>query len=94
MGLSEIIGGTPSLTAVLVILCGIIGAVFGGMILNLVGVKNKKARGLAIGIASHGIGTARKLSVHETTGAFAGLGMGLNALVTAVLLPLLYLFFT
>ncbi|WP_419797528.1 MAG: LrgB family protein [Terasakiella sp.] len=94
MGLSEIIGGTPSLTAVLVILCGIIGAVFGGMILNLVGVKNKKARGLAIGIASHGIGTARKLSVHETTGAFAGLGMGLNALVTAVLLPLLYLLFT
>lgn len=94
MGLSEIIGGTPSLTAVLVILCGIIGAIFGGMVLNLAGIKNKRARGLAVGMASHGIGTARKLSLHETTGAFAGLGMGLNALATAVILPLLYLLFT
>ena len=79
MGLSDIIGGTPSL---------------GGAVLSLVGVKDKKARGIAVGIASHGIGTARKLNVHETAGAFAGLGMGLNALATALLLPLLMLFFT
>ncbi|NVJ91120.1 MAG: LrgB family protein [Methylocystaceae bacterium] len=91
MGLSEVIGGTPSLTAVLVILCGIIGAIFGGAVLSLVGVKDKKARGIAIGIASHGIGTARKLTIDEKTGAFAGLGMGLNALVTAIVLPLLML---
>jgi len=94
MGLSQIIGGTPSLTAVLVILCGIIGAVFGGLVLNIAGIKNQKARGLAVGIASHGIGTARKLNVNETTGAFAGLGMGLNALVTALILPILYFLFT
>jgi len=92
MGLAEIIGGTPSLTAVLVILSGVVGAVFGGLILNLVGVKDKKARGLAVGIASHGIGTARKLSLNETSGAFSGLGMGLNALATAIILPLLYVF--
>ena len=90
MDLSEIIGGTPSLTAVLVILSGVTGAIFGGMVLTLIGVRDKKARGLAVGIASHGIGTARKLNVNETSGAFAGLGMGLNALATAILLPLLY----
>jgi len=90
MGLSDIIGGTPSLTAVLVILSGVVGAVFGGLVLNLVGVHDKKARGLAIGIASHGIGTARKLSVDEMAGAFSGLAMGLNALETAIILPLLY----
>lgn len=94
MGLSDIIGGTPSLTAVLVILSGVTGAVLGGAVLSLVGVTDKKARGLAVGIASHGIGTARKLNVNETAGAFAGLGMGLNALATAILLPLLMLFFT
>ncbi|MDV7338985.1 LrgB family protein [Terasakiella sp. A23] len=94
MGLSEIIGGTPSLTAVLVILSGVVGAVFGGMVLSLFRVQDKKARGLAVGIASHGIGTARKLSINETAGAFAGLGMGLNALVTALLLPILILFLT
>ncbi|NVK17343.1 MAG: LrgB family protein [Methylocystaceae bacterium] len=93
MGLSEIIGGTPSLTAVLVILCGITGAVLGGTVLTLVGVKDKKARGLAVGIASHGIGTARKLNVHETAGAFSGLGMGLNAIATAILLPLLMMLY-
>ncbi|SCA57808.1 conserved hypothetical protein; putative inner membrane protein [Candidatus Terasakiella magnetica] len=94
MGLAEIIGGTPSLTAVLVILSGVTGAVLGGAALNLVGVKDKKARGLAVGIASHGIGTARKLSLNETSGAFAGLGMGLNALATAIILPLLYFWLT
>ena len=94
MGLAEIIGGTPSLTAVLVILSGVTGAVLGGIALNLVGVKNQKARGLSVGIASHGIGTARELSVNETSGAFAGLGMGLNALATAILLPLLFFWLT
>jgi putative effector of murein hydrolase LrgA (UPF0299 family) len=48
------------------------------------------ARGLAIGTAGHGIGTARALQVNEPAGAFAGLAMGLNALATAVLLPLLW----
>ncbi len=90
MGLSEIIGGTPSLTAVLVILSGVVGAVLGGPVLTLFRVKSKRARGLAIGIASHGIGTARKLSIDETAGAFSGLAMGLNALATAILLPLFY----
>lgn len=93
MGLAEIIGGTPYLTAVLVILSGVVGAVFGGMALSLVGVKDKRARGLAIGIASHGIGTARKMSIDPTAGAFSGLGMGLNALATALILPLLVLLF-
>lgn len=94
MGLSKIIGGTPSLTAVLVILCGIVGAVLGSFTLNLMRIQDPKVRGLAIGIASHGIGTAHKLSLNETAGAFAGLGMGLNALATAIILPMLYFWFT
>ncbi|WP_298676500.1 LrgB family protein [uncultured Lentibacter sp.] len=90
MGIAKELGGLPSLTAVLVIVSGIFGAMFGPLLLNLVGVKDWRARGLAIGTASHGIGTARALQVNETAGAFSGLAMGLNALATALLLPILW----
>ncbi len=89
MGITEKLGGLPSLTAVLVILTGILGAMLGSFVLNAVGVRDWRARGLAIGVAAHGIGTARALQVNETAGAFSGLAMGLNGLATAVLLPLL-----
>ena len=93
MGVSEQIGGLPSLTAVFVILTGIIAASFGTWVLNLVRVKDWRARGFGMGVAAHGIGTARALQVNEVAGAFAGLGMGLNGLVTAILLPVLYRLF-
>ncbi len=90
MGISEKLGGLPSLTAILVILTGILGAMLGPPVLNLMGVKDWAARGLAIGTAGHGIGTARALQVNELAGAFSGLAMGLNALATAILLPILW----
>jgi predicted murein hydrolase (TIGR00659 family) len=90
MGIAEQLGGLPSLTAVLVISTGILGAIAGPYVLNLLGIKDQAARGLAMGTASHGIGTARAMQVSEMAGAFAGLAMGLNALATAVLLPLIW----
>ena len=90
MGVAERIGGLPSLTAVVVILSGIVGAALGPLVLDLARVRDWRARGLAIGTASHGIGTARALSVNATAGAFSGLAMGLNALATALLLPLVW----
>lgn len=94
MGITEQLGGLPSLTAVLVISTGILGAILGPYILNLLGVRDMAARGLAMGTASHGIGTARAMQVNQEAGAFAGLAMGLNALATALLLPLIWgLFF-
>jgi predicted murein hydrolase (TIGR00659 family) len=89
MGIAEQLGGLPSLTAVLVILTGILGAMLGPVVLTLVGVRDWAARGLAMGTAGHGIATARAIQVNEVAGAFSGLAMGLNALATAVLLPLL-----
>ena len=90
MGIAEKIGGEATLTAVLVILTGIVGAVLGTTALQLVRVRNPKAIGFALGVASHGLGTARALHVGEVAGAFSGLAMGLNALATALLLPLCY----
>ncbi len=89
MGISEQIGGLPSLTAVLVILTGIFGAMFGTAILERVGVRDAGAQGFALGLASHGIGTARALQVNEVAGAFSALAMGLNGLATSLLTPLL-----
>ena len=89
MGVSEGLGGLPSLTAVLVILTGILGAVAGTAVLDVLRVRDEAARGFALGVASHGIGTARAFQVSEETGAFAGLAMGLNGALTAVLVPFL-----
>jgi predicted murein hydrolase (TIGR00659 family) len=90
MGISAELGGLPSLTAVLVMMTGILGAMVGPMVMNAMGVRNWAARGLAMGTTSHGIGTARAMQVNATAGAFAGLAMGLNALVTAAVLPLVW----
>jgi predicted murein hydrolase (TIGR00659 family) len=89
MGISEQIGGLPSLTAVSVVLTGIGGAVFGGWVLDLLRVRDDASRGMALGVASHGIGTARALQMNRSAGAFAALAMALNGLFTAVLLPVL-----
>jgi predicted murein hydrolase (TIGR00659 family) len=89
MGISERVGGLPSLTAVLVILTGIIGAMSGTPLFNMLRIRDYRARGFAIGIAAHGIGTARAFQVNQIAGTFAGIGMGLNGLITALLVPLL-----
>ena len=87
LGISQSIGGSPTLTAVLVILTGITGAIVATPLLNALHIKDWRARGFAVGVAAHGIGTARAFQVHPTAGAFAGLGMGLNAILTAFLAP-------
>ena len=94
MGITEQLGGLPSLTAIVVILTGMIGAMFGPLVLNALKIKDWAARGFAIGTASHGIGTARALQVNELSGAFSGLAMGLNALATSIMLPIVWKFFS
>jgi predicted murein hydrolase (TIGR00659 family) len=89
MGIAEKLGGLPSLTAVLVVSTGIIGAVSAKYVLDALRIADHAVRGLAVGVAAHGIGTARAFQVSEEAGAFAGLGMGLNGLATAALFPVL-----
>jgi predicted murein hydrolase (TIGR00659 family) len=85
MELSKSLGGLPSLTAVLVILAGITGAIIVTPLMNALRIKNYAARGLAVGVSSHGIGTARAFQVSEIGGTFAGIAMGLNGAVTSLL---------
>jgi predicted murein hydrolase (TIGR00659 family) len=89
MAVSESLGGIPSLTAALVIITGIIGAIMVTPLMNALRIRDYAARGFAVGLASHGIGTARAFAVSSIAGTFAGIAMGLNAVVTALLVPLL-----
>ncbi|OSP53736.1 LrgB family protein [Pseudoruegeria sp. SK021] len=89
IGVAEQIGAPANLTAVFVILTGILGAVIVTPLFNALGITDWRARGFAVGVTSHGIGTARAFQVHPTAGAFSGIGMGLNALLTAILAPLI-----
>ena len=93
MGISSALGGIPALTAVMVILTGIIGAVAVTPLMNLLGMKDMRARGFAAGVAAHGIGTARAFQVDPVAGAFAGIGMALNGALTALLVPLAFMLF-
>ena len=88
MAVSERLGGQPSLTAALVILTGIVGAVMVTPLMDAMGMTDYAARGFAVGLAAHGIGTARAFTVDRVAGTFAGIALGLNAVVTAVLAPL------
>lgn len=87
MGIAERIGGLPSLTAVLVIVTGVLGAILARYVYRALHIEDDAVRGFAIGIAAHGIGTARAFQESEQAGAFAALAMGLNGLMTALLLP-------
>lgn len=91
LALAEDAGGSGALAAALVILTGIGAAVAGPALLTLLRVHDPAARGFALGVAGHGIGTARALQDGDLPGAFAGLGIGLGALGTSVALPLLLL---
>ena len=87
MGISESIGGLPSLTAVLVVVTGIVGAVLGTRLFDLFRIRDDGVRGIAMGVAAHGIGTARAFQVSRPMGAFSGLAMALSALATALIVP-------
>lgn len=88
MDISESLGGNASLTAVSVVLCGFIGAVLGPLVLRLIKIKSPVARGLGMGCASHGLGTARAIEMGAVDGAVSGLSIALMGIATALIIPL------
>ena len=89
MGVAEQIGVSPTLTAVFTVTTGVLGAVLARSVLNAVRSDAWWQRGFALGVAAHGIGTARAFSVHVDAGTFASVAMGLHGIAGAVLIPLL-----
>lgn len=93
IGIAEQIGGIAPLTAAVVVLTGCLGAILGPEFCRWIGLRSPVAIGLALGTASHGIGTARMLEIDRLGGAVAGLAIGLNGIYTTLLVPLLLALF-
>lgn len=89
MSLAKASGGIPALTAVFVVLTGIFGGVIVTPLMNFLRIHDYAARGFAAGLAAHGIGTARAFQVNALAGAFAGIALGLNGAMTAIVTPII-----
>lgn len=87
MSLAKENGGIPALAAAFVAICGIFGGLVGPVFLRKIGVKSKIAQGLAMGSASHALGTARAMELGAMQGAFSGLAIGIMGVMTALLIP-------
>lgn len=90
MGIAERVGGVPALAAVFAVLTGMVGALSAKYLFDLLRVDSWAVRGFALGTASHGIGAARALQVHADAGAYAGIALGMQVLIAALLLPLVF----
>ncbi|WCD81815.1 LrgB family protein [Pseudomonas sp. TUM22785] len=86
---AEQLGGSASLAAVFVMITGVLGAALGPALLRMARVTHPAARGLALGLTAHAVGTAQALQENSETGAFAALAMSLAGVATAVLLPVM-----
>lgn len=92
MSIAERSGGIPSIAAVVVIVVGIFGGIVGPFILERLGIKSRIARGLALGSAAHGLGTAKAMELGTIEGAISGLAIGVMGIMTAILVPVIELF--
>ena len=80
-------GGIPSLTAAIVVIVGLFGAIFGFKILEVWHVRNPFSQGISMGTAAHAVGTSRAMEKGEIYGAYSSLGLILNGVLTALLTP-------
>lgn len=90
MGIAERIQVSPTLTAVFTVITGILGAILAPYILDAFKIKPWWIRGTAIGVGAHGLGITRAFSVNEQAGIFASMAMGLNGVLSAIILPYIY----
>jgi putative effector of murein hydrolase len=94
MGIAEKIGGIPALAAVFAVLTGLVGALSGRYLFNAMHLPfttaGWTARGFGLGTAAHGIGAARAMAVNADAGAYAGLALGLQVVVSSLLMPLMF----
>lgn len=89
MAISDYFGGLPSLTAISVAFTGIVGSIMAWPLFNLLRINDPLVRGVATGVSTHAIGTARLFQINETMGAFSALAMSLTGVLTALFMPLI-----
>ena len=93
MSLSEMYGGIVALTIASIVLTGIVGSITAPTVVKLIGLKSDVAKGIAIGTASHAVGTSKAIEMGETIGAMSGLAIALAGTITALIMPIFYKLF-
>lgn len=88
LALSEKLGGIPSVTVVGVTVAGITGAVLGPAVLKLCRIKEPVAQGLAMGCASHAVGTSKAMELGEVQGAMSSLAIVVTGILTVIVVPI------
>ena len=84
MGVSEELGGYVSITVAVIIITGVLGNMIGENVLKLFRITNPIAKGVAIGTASHAIGTAKAMEIGEIEGAMSSLSIVVSGIITVV----------
>ncbi len=90
--ISAVLGGNPSLTATFVSITGITGFIAGVRIIDAFGIRNPIAKGIAMGTASHAVGTAKAMELGEVEGAMSSLSIGVAGIITVFLIPVIMWF--
>ena len=85
IGVSEELGGIPSLTVVVIIITGVLGNIFAELICKVFRITDPIAQGVGIGTSTHAVGTARAMEMGEIQGAMSGLSVVVAGLMTVVL---------
>jgi predicted murein hydrolase (TIGR00659 family) len=88
IGIVEKIGGISSLAAGFVLITGVMGGFMAPLVFKFLNIKDDAVKGFALGLSSHGLGTAVAIEMSAVAGAFSGLAMGLTGLITAFLVPI------
>ncbi|MFL0251916.1 LrgB family protein [Clostridium neuense] len=94
MALAKQLGGIPSIAVVAIIITGIFGSIIGPFLYKILKINDKVAMGIAMGSASHAVGTAKALEIGEAEGAMSGLTIAISGIITVIIAPLLWNLFS
>ena len=90
MAISEQMGGMPSITVIVVIITGIVGSIIGPILNKALKINDKVAMGIAMGNASHAVGTSKAMEIGETEGAMSSLTIAIAGIITVILAPFMW----
>ena len=94
MALAKQLGGLPSIAVVAIIITGILGSIIGPFLYKILKINDKVAMGIAMGSASHAVGTAKAMEIGETEGAMSSLTIAISGIITVIIAPILWNLFS
>lgn len=94
MALSRQLGGIPSIAVVAIIITGILGSIIGPFLYKILKINDKVAMGIAMGSASHAVGTAKAIEIGEIEGAMSSLTIAISGIMTVIIAPILWNLFS